>query len=253
MVGYGETVKEYRIYFSHGNDVELKRDVVFLEKEQNYSEIEVKLNYTEENNDKSNELHNESETTSANLDETMVMLSMSEESGSEYSPSEANNSSVEPIDEVCQREPSKRIRKPPVYYHCQNVHTEQCEPVTYARERLVVTLRYLATGDSYTSLQYLFRISKQSISKIIPQNTEAIIGSAKGLCTGYWQGYSVKSLSVILLGIEWNVGLWELACWVWGLAGWMWGLAGWVWEYMLMRKRTKKMIRLDIVCLRTVE
>lgn len=44
-----------------------------------------------------------------------------------------------------------------------------------ARERLVVTLRYLASGDSYTSLQYLFRISKQSISKIIPQTTEAII------------------------------------------------------------------------------
>ncbi|CAG5027406.1 unnamed protein product [Parnassius apollo] len=58
MVGYGETVKGYRIYFSHRNDVELKRDVVFLEKEQNYSEIEVKFNYTEENNDKSNELHN---------------------------------------------------------------------------------------------------------------------------------------------------------------------------------------------------
>ncbi|CAG5027631.1 unnamed protein product [Parnassius apollo] len=56
---------------------------------------------------------------------------MSEESGSEYSPSESSNSSVEPIDEVCQREPSKRIRKPIVYYHCQNVHTEQCEPVTY--------------------------------------------------------------------------------------------------------------------------
>lgn len=44
-----------------------------------------------------------------------------------------------------------------------------------ARERLIVTLRYLATGDSYTSLQYLFRISKQSISKIIPQTTDAII------------------------------------------------------------------------------
>ncbi|CAG5006202.1 unnamed protein product [Parnassius apollo] len=101
MVGYSETVKGYRIYFSHRNDVEFKRDVVFLEREQNYSEIEVKLKYTEENNDKSNKFHNESETTSANLDETMVIASISEESGSEYSPSEASNSSVEPIDEVC--------------------------------------------------------------------------------------------------------------------------------------------------------
>jgi len=43
------------------------------------------------------------------------------------------------------------------------------------QERLAIILRFLATGDSYTSLMYLFKVSKQLISNIIPEVCIAII------------------------------------------------------------------------------
>ena len=41
-------------------------------------------------------------------------------------------------------------------------------------ERLAVTLRYLATGESFSSLQYQFRISASALSILIPEVCQAI-------------------------------------------------------------------------------
>ncbi|CAI6358602.1 unnamed protein product [Macrosiphum euphorbiae] len=43
-----------------------------------------------------------------------------------------------------------------------------------AKTKLDVTLRYLATSDSFKSLEFLFRVPKNTISKFIPETCEAI-------------------------------------------------------------------------------
>ncbi len=48
-----------------------------------------------------------------------------------------------------------------------------------AYERLAVTLRYLATGDSYHSLSVTFKISKQAMSQFIPEVCDAIVNALR--------------------------------------------------------------------------
>lgn len=43
-----------------------------------------------------------------------------------------------------------------------------------AGERLTLTLHYLATGNTFSSLQYVFRIPQPTISTIIPDVLDAI-------------------------------------------------------------------------------
>jgi hypothetical protein len=57
--------------------------------------------------------------------------------------------------------------------------TNMREAVPLSR-RLAVTLRVLATGDSYHTLMYTFRVSVPAVSTIIPEECQAIIKSLKG-------------------------------------------------------------------------
>lgn len=46
-----------------------------------------------------------------------------------------------------------------------------------ATDRLAITLRYLATGDSYFSLGTLFKVSPQVISVLIPDVCQALVST----------------------------------------------------------------------------
>ena len=47
------------------------------------------------------------------------------------------------------------------------------------QESLTLTLRFLASGDSYVSLQHLFQISKQAISCIVPEGCATLVEKLK--------------------------------------------------------------------------
>lgn len=69
--------------------------------------------------------------------------------------------------------------------------------------RLEATLRYLTTGCSYTSLQYSTRISKQSLSIIVPETCDAIYQVLKDdyMKVKYVETIEILPLNVILVCI----------------------------------------------------
>lgn len=50
-----------------------------------------------------------------------------------------------------------------------------------AAERLALTLRFLATGDSFRSLAFLFRVPHNTISTIVPEVCNALYTVLKGI------------------------------------------------------------------------
>jgi len=57
-----------------------------------------------------------------------------------------------------------------------DTNMRKCIPV---QERLAMTLRYLATGDSFISLSYLFKFSPQTISNCVQEVCAALIEEFK--------------------------------------------------------------------------
>ncbi|CAH1970387.1 unnamed protein product [Acanthoscelides obtectus] len=58
----------------------------------------------------------------------------------------------------------------------QDTNYKKCVPVSI---RLAITLRYLAAGDSFASLMYLFKVSKELIARIVPETCKGLISVLK--------------------------------------------------------------------------
>jgi hypothetical protein len=58
----------------------------------------------------------------------------------------------------------------------KDTNMRKCVPT---QERLAIALRFFATGDSFASLSYLFKLSKQTISRCVDDVCRAIIQELK--------------------------------------------------------------------------
>ena len=75
------------------------------------------------------------------------------------------------------------IRMPPELFHeleqrlgpeIQRERTWMKDPLSPGL-KLAVTLRHLASADSYSTLQFAFRVARSTINKFVPENCDAII------------------------------------------------------------------------------
>ena len=48
-----------------------------------------------------------------------------------------------------------------------------------AAEKLAITLRFLATRDSQQTLSFLFKVGKMTVSKMVPESSDAIYSVLK--------------------------------------------------------------------------
>lgn len=151
MVGYGEDVKGYRVFFGEKNSVEIKRDIVFLEQPKTKTEQLILLEHDtdilkgfdmdqackEQKVGKENKQSNESEEQvksnegdpQTQLEDTLDLST--ESNRSEYVPCSSDESSDAEEDEPSQRPRSTRSRKQTSFYKCHYVSTEENEPKTY--------------------------------------------------------------------------------------------------------------------------
>ena len=82
----------------------------------------------------------------------------------------------------------------------QNTHLRESIP---AEVKLAITLRYLATGNTYTDLQYQFRVHKSTISGFVPKVCEVIYEKLKETNSTHFFILEQKSCSARCFNFDW--------------------------------------------------
>lgn len=141
LVGYGEYVKGYRVYFSERNCVDTKRDVVFFNQDvckENEPMIMLDLNgqFTQPETLETTEVSEVTEdrgtqNTSDSLTRLNEESTGESESHSEYEPCDDESSEGEETEAQKERSRSRRVRKQTSFYQCHNVESKEREPTTY--------------------------------------------------------------------------------------------------------------------------
>lgn len=130
MVGYGEDVKGYRIYFPQKNSVEIKRDVIFLNQEENQEKYSKAATNADSEADEIEDLQISPDITPTCFDENTVVTES--EPGTHHQPHSEEEGSSDLNDGLLPTvRRSKRVRKQTSFYKCHDVHSEESEPLTY--------------------------------------------------------------------------------------------------------------------------
>lgn len=69
------------------------------------------------------------------------------------------------------------------------------------QEKLAVTLRYLASGDSFISLSYMFKFSPQSVSRCVQEVCSALIQELKNEIKVTNNYYYLKNILIQTISI----------------------------------------------------
>lgn len=138
MVGYGENVKGFRIYYPQKNTVEIKRDVVFTGLEKSVTVKDVTLMPEPDSEETEHSTDCEKVADNVIIEDSSTDKTVNESDVSLYVPctSDEDSDVSDEVADVNMHMKSQRNRKQTSFYKCNNVIADTSEPTTYQEAML---------------------------------------------------------------------------------------------------------------------